>query len=149
MAAAPVIYPREPYSMARRLVVSLLLSLLFRGGTVRGDMTLTSSVQSLLLDRFSLRNKLVRAKLPTEETERETTDTTLNTVTTQPTNLPDEYPICLFKKTSQNFRNPINRCTKNCTACKMLTTNLFARSTTKKTKQQTTLPPEGQHYNCK
>ena len=85
---------------------------------------------------YSLRNKLVRAKLPTEETERESTDTTLNPDTTQPTNHPDEYPICLFKKISQNVRNPITRCSKNCTICKMLATNLFA-STTKKTKQQT------------
>ena len=54
-----------------------------------------------------------------------------------------------FKKTSQNFRNPITRCTKNCIICKMLVTNLFARSTTKKTKHQTTLPPVDQHYNCK
>ena len=97
----------------------------------------------------SLRNKLVRAKLPTEDTKRESNDTTLNPDTTQPTNLPDEYPICLFNKTSQNFRNPITRCTKNCIICKMLATNLFARSTSKKTKHQTTLPPEDQHYNCK
>ena len=97
----------------------------------------------------SLRNKLVRAKLPTEDTERESNDTTLNPDTAQPTSLPDEYPICLFNKTSQNFRNPITRCTKNCIICKMLATNLFARSTSKKTKHQTTLPPEDQHYNCK
>ena len=43
----------------------------------------------------------------------------------------------------------ISRCTKNCLICKMLATNLFATSTTKKTKHQTTLPPEDQHYNGK
>ena len=31
----------------------------------------------------------------------------------------------------------------------MLATNLFAKSTTKRTKQQITLPPEDQYYNCK
>ena len=35
----------------------------------------------------SLRNKLVRAKLPTEDTKRESNDITLNPDTTQPTNL--------------------------------------------------------------
>ena len=98
---------------------------------------------------YSIRNKLVRAKLPTEETEKDIINTTPQPSTPQPSNLPEEYPICLFKEISQNFRNPIQRCHKNCTTCKMPATNLFTKSTTKRTKQQITLPPEDKHYNCK
>ena len=103
---------------------------------------------SLGRNSHSLRNKLVRAKLPTEDTERESNDTTLNPDTTQSTNLPDDYPSAFSTKHHKTLETP-SPDIKNCIICKMLATYLFARSTTKKTKHQITLPPEDQHYNCK
>ena len=55
---------------------------------------------------MQVRSQLVRAKLPTEETERCYRHKT-STQTPQLSDLRNEYPICLFKEISQNFRNPV------------------------------------------
>ena len=58
------------------------------------------------------------------------------------------YPINLFKHTSQNYRNPIKRCNNKCNNCMKMETKSFAYSTTKATKTPITPRPPNQYYNC-
>ena len=105
----------------------------------------------------SLKNKLVRAKLkPLESTKEHQTlnqnitahDTYTNAQQTIP-NLDPNYPFNLFDQTSQNFRNPIKRCSNSCQTCKQLETKSFAISTTRATKIPIKPPPEKRNFNCK
>ena len=98
----------------------------------------------------SIRNKLVRAKLAPLNTSISETHSNNKTQThNEPIyHTQQNYPLNLFLNTSQNFRNPIKRCTNKCITCKEMDTKSFALSTTKLMKHPIKQPPPNKHYNC-
>ena len=97
----------------------------------------------------SLKKKLVRARLKSlDQTNLNPTPDLNNTQEESQPTIEPNYLFSLFKHTSQNYRNPVNRCNKKCNNCMKLETKSFAYSATKGTKTPTTPSPPNQNHNC-
>ena len=62
--------------------------------------------------------------------------------------LNESYPYNLFKSSQQDYRNPVQKCRKNCPLCIHIPTKTFVISTLKRTKHPIDLPLRGKFYNC-
>ena len=62
--------------------------------------------------------------------------------------IPNKYPYAIFKRSLQNFRNPVKGCCKACVICPILETRCFTESTILKHRYPINLPNPKQFFNC-